>query len=622
MVRAAEDRFRVSDLLQAAEVHDGDPVRDVTHDAEVVGDEDVADALLRLQLDEQVEDRGLHRDVERRGRLVAEDDARVAGEGARDRDALLQATGQLSRLRAHERLVEAHGFRELDGALVPVPASQAEKLLQRTADDTAHGVAAVERSVRVLEDDLERAHLLGAPLLDLAREPVAVHLENRAFVGSGKAEKDAREGRLAASRLADEPEHLARADDERDVHESLHVLAFLLEGLGAVGDLEEGLPVRGLHRREPRGRDARELVSPVVEVTAACAAVAERIEVGLLLTADLFGETATRLEDAAGQVGAEAGEEPGNRVQRRLVLAHAAARDAAEEADGVRVPRVAEDLLCDALLDEAAGVEDAYALAHLRDDGEVVTDEKHARAELLAQSRDEVEHLRLHRRVEAGRGLVEDEKRRVLRERHRDHHPLLHPAGQLVRIPAHDSLWVGDLHLVQHRLALVQRLLLGDTHELEHLGELRPDADGRVQSRRGVLVHHRKRRRMQPAHLPAAHAEHVLAVQADRAAEDLRVAREVAHDRERRRRLPAPGLPDEPVRLALADREGDTAEHAPIDPADAVGDLEILELDGGFGHRSKTCEMASAIRLMPMIRVAMASEGKSTAHQTPPLMNW
>ena len=50
----------------------------------------------RLQLDEQVEDRRLDGDVERRGRLVADDELRVAGERARDRDALLQAARELA----------------------------------------------------------------------------------------------------------------------------------------------------------------------------------------------------------------------------------------------------------------------------------------------------------------------------------------------------------------------------------------------------------------------------------------------------------------------------------------------------------------------------------------------
>ena len=66
--------------------------------------------------------------------------------------------------------------------------------------------------------------------------------------------------------------------------------------------------------------------------------------------------------------------------------------------------------------------------------------------ELRLELRDEVEHLRLDRRVEAGRRLVEDQERRVLRERHRDDDALLHPAGELVRVAAHDRVRVGDLH--------------------------------------------------------------------------------------------------------------------------------------------------------------------------------
>ena len=42
--------------------------------------------------------------------------------------------------------------------------------------------------------------------------------------------------------------------------------------------------------------------------------------------------------------------------------------------------------------------------------------------------------IRLDRHVERRRRLVGDEQLRVARERHRDHHPLAHPAGELVRI--------------------------------------------------------------------------------------------------------------------------------------------------------------------------------------------
>src|SRR5215470_17549428 len=44
MMRAREDPLRRADLHQPAEIEDGDAVREIAHDAEIVGDEDIADA--------------------------------------------------------------------------------------------------------------------------------------------------------------------------------------------------------------------------------------------------------------------------------------------------------------------------------------------------------------------------------------------------------------------------------------------------------------------------------------------------------------------------------------------------------------------------------------------------
>ena len=85
---------RLDDL---AEVHDHHPVGDVAHDVQVVRDEDVGEAEVALQVLEQVQDLRLHRDVERRDRLVADDQLRVDGERARDADALALAAGELVR---------------------------------------------------------------------------------------------------------------------------------------------------------------------------------------------------------------------------------------------------------------------------------------------------------------------------------------------------------------------------------------------------------------------------------------------------------------------------------------------------------------------------------------------
>ena len=91
VMRAVEHDVCRAELLQPTEIENGDPVRDVADDAEIVRDEEVRDLLLRLQLDEEVEDRRLDGDVERGGRLVADDELRVARERTRDRDSLLQA---------------------------------------------------------------------------------------------------------------------------------------------------------------------------------------------------------------------------------------------------------------------------------------------------------------------------------------------------------------------------------------------------------------------------------------------------------------------------------------------------------------------------------------------------
>ena len=100
-----------AELLQPAEVEDGDAVRDVADDAEVVRDEDVRDPLLGLELDEQVEDRRLHGDVERGRRLVADHELGIAGERARDRHALLEAAGELHGLLRERALGQADARR-------------------------------------------------------------------------------------------------------------------------------------------------------------------------------------------------------------------------------------------------------------------------------------------------------------------------------------------------------------------------------------------------------------------------------------------------------------------------------------------------------------------------------
>jgi hypothetical protein len=212
----------------------------------------------------------------------------------------------------------------------------------------------------------------------------------------------------------------------------------LLEDLAKVLHADEWRCAAVDRRQRDVLRELARQVARAIVVPAAGSVPAANVGDGRLLgTAPLVGEGATISEDASGQIGSEAGQEPGNRVEPTVVLADAATGNAAEQPDRVRMTRVLEHRLDRPLLDEPAGVEDTYAGAHLGDDSEVVADEEHRRVQLGLELSDQIEHFRLDRRVETGRRLVEDEQRRILRQRHRDHDPLLHPAGELMRVPLH-----------------------------------------------------------------------------------------------------------------------------------------------------------------------------------------
>ena len=87
-----------ADLDDLAEVHHGDTVGDVAHHRQVVGDEQVGQPELVLQLLEEVDDAGLDADVERRHRLVEDDELRLDRQRPGDADALALAAGELVRV--------------------------------------------------------------------------------------------------------------------------------------------------------------------------------------------------------------------------------------------------------------------------------------------------------------------------------------------------------------------------------------------------------------------------------------------------------------------------------------------------------------------------------------------
>ena len=341
----------------------------------------------------------------------------------------------------------------------------------------------------------------------------------------------------------------------------------------------------------------------------------------MLGAAAVDGDRAAVGENAARDGRADRRQEAGDGVQAAVVLAPTAPRDAAQKADRVRVAGLVEHLLGRPLLHQLAGVQHAHPVAHLGDHAQVVADEEQRRGQLLAQRRDQVEHLGLDGRVQPGGRLVQDQQGRLDGQRHGDHDPLLHAARELVRIALHDRVGVGDAHPPKRVHGAFDGRLARQPAHLEHLRHLAADADRRVERAGRVLVDHGHGVRAQPAQVARAQPQHVVAVQGDRAAGHAAVSGQVADDGQGGGGLAAAGFADQPVGLAAGDRKRHRAQHLAVVAAHPVGDVQLIDGQrvgrggSGLAHRSTTRSMASAIRLTPITRVAMAAASNSTSHQ-------
>ncbi len=102
--RIGQQRPGVTGLRDLPGVHDRDPVGEVADQGQVVRDQHHGEAEFVAQPHQQLDDLGLHRHVERGGRLVGDQQPRAAGERHRDEHALALAAGQLVRVAAQGAL--------------------------------------------------------------------------------------------------------------------------------------------------------------------------------------------------------------------------------------------------------------------------------------------------------------------------------------------------------------------------------------------------------------------------------------------------------------------------------------------------------------------------------------
>jgi len=144
------------------------------------------------------------------------------------------------------------------------------------------------------------------------------------------------------------------------------------------------------------------------------------------------GNRAARRKTAAGWKIADARDVAGN--GREAVGVAAQFRHGIHQRAGVGMQRSAQEFARGRQLDDLPGIHHGHAVGHVADDAEVVRDEQNRHAEPLLQLAQQIQNLRLDCHIERGGRFVGDEQFRFARQRHRDHHALLHATGHLERI--------------------------------------------------------------------------------------------------------------------------------------------------------------------------------------------
>ena len=585
---------------------------------------DVEDAHVGVgdQALQQLEHLGTDRHVQARDRLVGDDQLRIRSERAGDHHPLALAAGELEAVTAAVAAGRGEGdpLQQLVDRGLELGPTHRAIVLQRPGQDVLKSLVGVQRGVRVLEHHLHEAAI--GPQLPAAEAahvdlPVPGMEADATGGGSINARDQAREGGFARAGLPHQGGHHAAAQLEADVvdREGLGLSEALagVEDLGHRVDLEEDLgregPLRLLRGfleggageadgpcRQARGLGLLPLQAGHMAGGAGRAPGALGVEAkggdGLVLAqgrhlqqlggvggAQVYALGAARGEGAADERLGQVRGPPRHVGDPHGLLTGVAV--GAEQALGVGVEGLAQQVVGVVLLDDPAGVHHQDAVRQVHDGANVVADEQHREALLLLQLAHPFEDRALHDHVQAGGRLVQQNELRVVDQGEREVHALLHAAGELMGVGADEAVVNQDQ--VEHLLDPLSDLGAASRGvQLDGVAELVLDAHHWVQRiHRGLEdggeVAPSVRTKLRLAHLGDVHA-----VEADAPAGDPAGPLGQAQDRGAEGGLPGAGFADQAHELAGLDGEGDSLDGVQrrVEPW-LVAHREVLDLEEG-----------------------------------------
>ncbi len=195
------------------EIHHRDPVRQLAHHRQVVRDDEVGDVTVGLQPPDEVDDVGLHGDVQRGQRFVEDDQFRIGGQGPGDGQSLFLPARERGREPVGVDGVEAHPKHEIGDGALGLGLRVAERS-EWFGDDVEGGEARIESVRGVLEDD---RHLLAQRSCGTRADRCRVDAADADHAGRLGEVHDLEQGRgLPASRFADDRQRLTASYIEGD----------------------------------------------------------------------------------------------------------------------------------------------------------------------------------------------------------------------------------------------------------------------------------------------------------------------------------------------------------------------------------------------------------------------
>ena len=131
-------------------------------------------------------------------------------------------------------------------------------------------------------------------------------------------------------------------------------------------------------------------------------------------------------------------------------------------------------------LHKASEIHNPDVMRYALDDRNVVTDEEKGQPQIRLQFCEQIQHLRLHRNVERGNGLVGYDEARVRSDRAGNRNALPLASGQFVRIAVEETARQIDA-VEEFRYAIRDFWLRGEAEVDERLGDLIAQSSERVQ---------------------------------------------------------------------------------------------------------------------------------------------